>query len=119
MKAICIALLLTATPVLAEVYLAAAAGNHKGETATVRGVASVYVSKSGVTFIDLDGHGRDAPFTGVIFKDKASAVRDVQSYNGKYIGITGTIKDYQGKPDIIINDASQIHERVEAVFTPR
>lgn len=120
MKRIFFALLLLASPAIADtVYSAADAGKHIGETAMVRGRASVYVSRSGVTFVDLDGRGRSAPFTGVIFKDKADAVPNVMQYNGKYISISGLIKNYQGKPEIIINDKSQLAERVEAIFTPR
>lgn len=108
MNRMCIAFLLIAGPSLAATYTPTEAGSHKGETATVEGVASVYISKSGVTFVDLGGHGRDAPFTGVIFKDKAASIPNVELYNGKSVEITGPIKIYQGKPEIIINESSQI-----------
>lgn len=108
MKRVTIALLLCASSALAATYAPADAAKHVGETATVAGTASVYVAKSGVTFVDLGGRGRNAPFTGVIFKEKAALVPNVQFYDGKTVEITGLIKDYQGKPEIIITDASQL-----------
>jgi hypothetical protein len=99
---------LIVTPAIAATYSPTEAQKHVGESATVEGIASVYVAKSGTTFVDLGGSGRDAPFTGVIFKDKAATMPSVQSYSGKVVDITGTIKDYQGKAEIVIEDAGQI-----------
>jgi DNA/RNA endonuclease YhcR with UshA esterase domain len=61
-------------------------------------------STSGTTFVDLEDSGRSAPFTGVIFKDEAPTIPNITSYNGKMVDISGTIKEYKGKPEIIISD---------------
>jgi micrococcal nuclease len=108
MKYLAIAALLIASPTYAAMLSPTDAAKHMGESATVEGVASVYVSKGGTIFIDLGGSGRSSPFTGVIFKDKASAVPNVTQYDGKTVDITGFVKEYRGKPEIIINSASQI-----------
>jgi DNA/RNA endonuclease YhcR with UshA esterase domain len=108
MKYLAIIALVAATPAYSATLSPTDAANHTGENATVEGVASVYVSKGGTIFVDLGGSGRSAPFTGVIFKDKASAVPNVTQYDGKTVDITGLVKQYRGKPEIIINSASQI-----------
>ena len=61
------ALVLIATPVLAGPILPTDAKNYVGKSVTVEGVASVHTLASGMTFIDLGGKGKGAPFTGVIF----------------------------------------------------
>jgi hypothetical protein len=102
-------LLLIAAPALAATFQPTEAAKHIGESATVQGTASVYVSKGGTIFIDLGGKGRSAPFTGVIFKNRAADFSNVESYSGKTVDITGTIKEYRGKPEIILDVPSQIH----------
>ena len=104
-----VVLLAAALPAYAAGAIAPSdASKHVGETVTVEGVASVYQARSGVTFVDLGGAGRDAPFTGVIFKDKAGAFANVTAYSGKTVDITGPIKLYRGKPEIILEDAGQL-----------
>src|SRR5579859_1572048 len=103
MKYFVVAAIFIASPAWAATLTPTEAAKHIGEQATVEGTASVYVTKGGTAFIDLGGSGRSAPFTGVIFMDKASAVPNVTSYNGKTVDISGTIKEYRGKPEIIIS----------------
>jgi len=77
---------------------------------TVEGaVNEVHHAASGkVTFIDMCGRYPNNVFTGVIFKDDASKFPNIDSLNGKTIDITGTIKVYKEKPEIILNDPAQI-----------
>lgn len=84
------------------------AASHIGQVATVEGTASVYTTKSGVTFVDLGGYGRSSPFTGVIFKDNAGKFPNVNVLSGKVVDIHGRIKEYRGKPEIILNNAGQL-----------
>jgi hypothetical protein len=111
MKSIFVAFALVATPAMAASLAPSDAGKHIGETATVEGAASVYTARSGVTFIDLGGSGRDSPFAGVIFKDKATEFPGVGRYNGRAVEISGTIKDYKGKPEIILNTPTQLRAK--------
>ena len=49
-------------------------------------------------------------FTGIIFASdfhKFSPAPEVK-YKNKKVRITGLVKEYQGKPEIIVNDPSQI-----------
>jgi hypothetical protein len=84
------------------------AASHIGERATVEGTASVYIARSGVIFVDLGGSGRSAPFTGVIFKDRASLFAGIDSVSCKTVDLIGTIKEYHGKPEIIWDRPGQL-----------
>ena len=55
--------------------------------------------------------GGDYPnnaFTGVIFSSDASKFYSVNSYEGKVVEITGKVKEYQGKVEIIVKEKKQI-----------
>ena len=108
---IALSFLAVASPALAATYLPTEASKHIGESATIEGLAHVYISKGGTVFIDLGGYGREAPFSGVIFKDKTSAIANVTSLDGKMVDITGVIKTYRGKPEIIISEGSQLRAK--------
>jgi DNA/RNA endonuclease YhcR with UshA esterase domain len=101
---------IAATPALAETITPSEASQRVGQSVTVEGVVSeVHHAASGkVTFIDVGGIYPDNPFAGVIFSDDASKFPNVDSLEGKTIDITGMIKLYRGKPEIILNDAGQI-----------
>ena len=105
-------LMLVAAPALAETISVTDVGSHIGQTATVEGVVSgVYIARSGVTFIDMGGSYPNNLFAGVIFKDDAARVEDVSGLTGKKVDITGAIKMYKGKPEIIVKAAEQIKVR--------
>ncbi len=61
-----------------------------------------------VTILDVDGAGRSAPFTAVIFPANAGAFGDVQRFNNQNVEISGTITDYRNKPEIILENVNQI-----------
>ena len=85
------------------------ASSHLGETVTVKGaVADVHTARSGVTFIDIDGRYPHNAFTAVIFSEDAGKFADVRALSGKVVEITGLIRLYKGKPEIILRSASQL-----------
>ena len=86
---------------------------HIGETATVCGVVAsakfAAGSRSQPTFLDLDKPYPNAPFTAVIFgSDRPKFGTPETSLRGKRICVTGQIRDYRGKPEIILNEPSQL-----------
>ncbi len=102
-------LFLACAPALAETVSVADVGTHVGQTVTVEGVVSgVYTAPSGVTFINMGGSYPNNLFTGVILKDDAAKVGDVSGLTGKTVDITGTIKEYKGKPEIVVKSPDQI-----------
>ena len=102
--------LLVASPALAEIIRPDEAPRHLGQVVTVEGVVSdVHHAASGrTTFIDIGGRYPNNPFTAVIFSDGASKFPDVDTLNGKTVDVTGMIKNYKDRPEIILNDANQV-----------
>ncbi len=112
MKAFILALLLslTAAPVLAETIPAAEAKNHIDKSVTVEGVISeVHHAASGkAILIDIGGHYPNNTFAVVIFKDDFNKFPNVDSLAGKTVDVTGKIKNYRGRPEIILDDQAQL-----------
>jgi DNA/RNA endonuclease YhcR with UshA esterase domain len=115
MKALVRALVLTlgfalgAASALADVVQANDAKAHVGQTVTVEGaVSDVHTARSGNTFIDIGGRYPNNVFAAVIFAKDASKFTNVSALKGKTVDITGKIRLYRGKPEIILNAASQI-----------
>ncbi len=112
MKIFVFALLLslTAAPALAETIPAAEAKNHIDKDVTVEGVVSeVHHAASGrAIFIEIGGRYPSNPFSAVIFKDEFSKFPTVDSLAGKTVDITGRIKEYRGRTEIILSDPAQL-----------
>ncbi len=83
---------------------------HVGEYAKVTGtVLSVYTAKSGMTFFDYCKSYKTCPFNVVIFASDKTKFPDVQNFVGD-ITVTGDIKSYQGKAEIIVKSPDQIQK---------
>ncbi len=89
---------------------------HKyiGEVKTVRGMVvssfCSFKSKGKPTFLNLDKPYPNHIFTVVIWgsdKDKFKNPPE-DFYKGKTICVKGLIKEYRGKPQIVVSDPSQI-----------
>jgi len=79
-----------------------------GETKIIRGiVASVFVSNKGTVLINFDDAYPNATFVAVI-KTGSSGVSYADVKKGSIMTISGKIEEYKGKPEIILNDQSQI-----------
>ena len=88
------------------------AGNFVGEVKCVYGkVVDTYVSKKGNVFIDFCQDYKTCPFSAVIFQSDVSKFSGLDRYQGSNIELTGLIKTYQGRPEIIINEPKQIKIR--------
>ncbi len=84
------------------------AKDHIGEKAIVRGkVVKTYTAKSGVSFLDFCSSYKTCPFTAVIFASDLEKFGDLKQYM-RDVRIEGTIKTYNGKAEIILNDREQI-----------
>jgi hypothetical protein len=89
------------------------AASHIGEVATVCGtVASANFSsrsKSQPTFLNFDQPYPNAIFTVVIWgSDRPKFGAPEQALLGKRLCVTGTIKAYKGKPEVVATDPSQL-----------
>lgn len=97
------------------VYTPDQARNHIEETAIVQGkVFQVYHSRNGNTFLNIGGIFPNNPFSAVIFKDNLAKFQGIDSVRSRYenriVKVTGVIKEYKGKPEIILNSPAQIEE---------
>ena len=106
-----VVLLVSAAPAFAASYAAAQAAAHIGETATIEGpVSGTHVdARSGAGFIDMGGRYPNQTFTGFIPRGALGRFGDLSRYEGKSLGITGTVRDYRGRPEIILSDPGQVH----------
>ena len=84
-------------------------GKHVGEyTCIVGKIDHVYTSRKGNNFLDFCANYKTCPFSAVIFNSDAYKFSNIKGYNGRTVEITGLIKTYKGRAEIIINDPSQI-----------
>jgi DNA/RNA endonuclease YhcR with UshA esterase domain len=85
------------------------ASGHIGETATVRGkVAAVFISKNGNIFLNFGRAYPHQKFTATIFSSSAREFGDAKNYKGKQLQVTGQIRLYKGKPEIILQSPDQV-----------
>ncbi|MGE5204100.1 MAG: hypothetical protein ACM3PW_00685 [Chlamydiota bacterium] len=106
---ICFALLL-ATPAGADCIPIQRAPQHIGDSLCVAGrVFQVKEGPSGTTFLNFCADYRTCPFTVVVFPRDLHHVGDVRQLAGKEIEIHGKIQAYDGRPEIILRRARQLH----------
>jgi len=92
-------------PVIADTDAAA----HVGQMATVQGlVAEVYTSSKGNVFLGFENPYPNEVFSGVIFSSSVPQFGDLNAYQGKQVQVTGPIRLYKGKPEIILDSPSQL-----------
>ena len=87
-----------------------AAARFVGQTVTVEGtVASVGSSRrSATTFLNLGAAYPNQTFTAVIFRSAASRFPNPQQWEGKRVRVTGKVRLYREKPEIVLEEPSQI-----------
>ncbi len=87
----------------------AEAPNHIGEYACVSGkIDHVYTSRKGTIFLNFCPDYKTCPFGAVIFGSDAHKFPSPKQYEGESVEITGLIRSYQGRPEIILNYPGQI-----------
>jgi len=87
------------------------AGNYINKEVIVEGkIADAYRSKTNTVFLNLEKPYPDHCFSAVIFSSSLYKFPENPEdyYNGKTVRIKGKIKEYEGKPEIILEDVSQI-----------
>ena len=94
-----------------DVIFACNAGNYYAKEAIVEGrIASASRSKTNTVFLNFEKAYPNQCFSAVVFSsDQYKFVASPENYyNGKNVRVRGLIKEYQGKPEIIVNNPSQI-----------
>ena len=92
------------------------AGGHIGEDVTVCGVvaSATYAANAPMapTFLDLGKPYPNQIFTAVIFvNDRSKFGMPENSMREKNVCVTGEIFLYQGNPEIILHDPTQLREK--------
>ena len=81
-----------------------------GESVCVRGkVVQVAEGKKGTWFLDFCEDYTKCAFTVVVFARNLRDVGDVRQLSGREIEIFGKVKLYNGRAEIILKDARQLH----------
>ena len=84
------------------------AKDHVGENVVVYGkVVKTYTAKSGVSFLDFCSNYKTCPFTAVIFASDLDKFGDLKQFE-REVRLTGLIKTYGGKAEIILNEREQV-----------
>lgn len=103
-------ILLAVTTATADCIPLQRAPQHIGDSVCVIGrVFEVKEGASGVTFLNFCADYRTCPFTVVVFARDLHHVGDVRHLAGKEIQIHGKIQAYDGRPEIILRQARQLH----------
>jgi DNA/RNA endonuclease YhcR with UshA esterase domain len=84
--------------------------SHAGQTVVVEGtVAKVSTSqRSATTFLNFCAPYPNQCFTAVIFQSARSLFTDPLAWEGKKVRVSGRVKLYKGKPEIVLEKPSQI-----------
>ena len=94
-----------------EIIFACNSGNYYGKEAIVEGkIIDAYRSKTNTVFLNFEKPYPNHCFTGVIFSsDQYKFIQNPENYYlNKTVRIRGEIKEYQGKPEIILKAPAQI-----------
>ena len=85
------------------------ARNHVGETRCVTGkIFRVERGNRGVHFLDFCENYRACPFTVVVFPRDLKNIGDVRQLQGKVVEIHGPVKEYDGRAEIVLEEARQL-----------
>jgi DNA/RNA endonuclease YhcR with UshA esterase domain len=83
---------------------------YVGKVVTVEGtVVQVSASGRGTTFVNFGAAFPNQVFNAVVFKSARSQfIKDPASWSGKRVRVTGTVRLYQTKPEIVLSVPGQI-----------
>jgi len=91
------------------VYADRVAAAHVGETATVVGtVATVFRSAKGNVFVNFGADYPHQTFTAVALQPVGRWADGLDSLVGRRVGVRGTIVNYRGRVEIVLERADQI-----------
>jgi hypothetical protein len=95
------------TNVLPEIP-ATDATNYMNQQVVVTDIVEQVALRPTVALLNLNQRYPASPLTCVILGDDTNNFPDIDSYLGKRVEVTGRIKDYQGRPEIVLTSTNQI-----------
>jgi len=84
------------------------ASHYYDESMIVTGKVTQVSVRPTITFIDLDGSGRNSLFTAVIFPDNVGKFGDLERFKNQNVEVNGTVTEYRNKPEIILESPDQL-----------
>ena len=87
---------------------AAEAKNHIGAKATVTGTVAEIHQTASVVGLNFEKPYPENVFTAVIFARNTNQFPEVGKLKGKTVEVTGSIKEYRNKPEIILESTNQL-----------
>jgi len=86
----------------------AEADKHIDESAIVTGKVAQVTFRPKVVFLNIDEAFPHAPFSVVIMAKNTNDFGDIQALTGKFIEVTGKIKSFKDKPEIVVDSTNQL-----------
>jgi len=84
------------------------AKDYIGQKVTVVGTVDQVYHSTKAIFLDIGGKYPNNAFSAVIFSSSWNRFENINSYEGKEVEVTGIVKEYRGKPEVILNGTDQI-----------
>lgn len=83
--------------------------SHIGESRCVTGkIFRVQQGSNGIHYLDFCADYRTCTFTVVIFRGDLKHVGDIRELQDRLVEVHGDVKEYDGRAEIILKDASQL-----------
>lgn len=84
------------------------AAQHFDQWMTVTGTVAQVTVRPKLVFINLDQPYPDSPFVAVIFSSATNQFANLKPLKGQVVEITGTVKNYHDKPEIVLDKPGQL-----------
>jgi len=92
-----------------KVYTPDEAKDHLDEFVIIKGeVSQVSTTRAGQVYFNMGGKYPQNKFSAVILKANVSKFDNVKDYEGKIVEVTGKVKIYNSKPEIVLEKKEQI-----------
>ncbi|MEM1535253.1 MAG: thermonuclease family protein [Candidatus Pacearchaeota archaeon] len=85
------------------------ARNYIGQEKVVEGkIVEIYKSKANTVFLNFEQPYPTSCFIAVIFSSSLNNFPNIEDYKDKIVKVSGLIKEYNGRPEIILESQAQI-----------
>jgi hypothetical protein len=84
------------------------ANEYLGKEVTVNGLVAEVHRTDKVAYLNFVQKFPKTPFAAVIFENRFSSFPNLDKYSGKTVEVTGRVSSYKDKPQIILDNDSQI-----------
>ena len=84
------------------------AAGYVGKSATVTGTVAQVTIREKLVYLNLDKPFPDSPFSAVIFAKNTNQFDNLPALKGKNVEIKGTVEEYRGKPQIVLEGKWQL-----------